>query len=86
VTDHKASVKIDFTIYGEHFDTDMWINWVPDDDYSIDQRVLDWFADCYWKARSKWDQALADHEAAAEEGRDRAELARLLSKYPPADR
>ena len=80
MTDHKASVKIDFTIYGEHFSTDMWINWVPDDDY-VDKRVLDWFADRYWEARAKWDQSLAVYEAAETERVEREELARLQAKY-----
>ena len=44
--DHRASIKIEFSMYGETKKADMWINWSPysSDCYGVDQRVMDFFS------------------------------------------
>jgi hypothetical protein len=91
MTDHKASIKIEFTIYGETAKMDSWINWSPHDSqcFPIDQRVIDFFDTAYDKARRGYDERL--HEAEREsldrekEREERAELARLKAKYESPD-
>lgn len=87
MTDHKASIKIEFTIYGEMGKMDSWINWSPHDSacFPIDQRVIDFFEAHYEKARSGYDERIMDSERAqrqeATERDERAQLARLKEKY-----
>ncbi len=40
--DHRADIKIKFSMYGETRDADMWINWSAEDN-GVDQRVIDFF-------------------------------------------
>jgi hypothetical protein len=46
---NRASIKIEFTMYGHTEKADMWINWSPDDfctergPYYVDYRVLEFF-------------------------------------------
>jgi hypothetical protein len=85
VSEHKASIKVEFSIYGETYKTDSWINWsVGGEVYEIDDRVLNFFRDSYLDARGKYDEASgeADRKRAAETERlEREELARLKAKY-----
>lgn len=87
MTDHKASIKIEFTIYGETAKMDSWINWSPHDSqcFPIDQRVIDFFEAAYQKARAGYDERIMDVERESrereKEQRERAELARLQEKY-----
>jgi hypothetical protein len=85
MTDHKASIKVEFSIYGETYKMDSWINWsVGGEVYEIDDRVLNFFRDSYLDARGKYDDASGETErkAAAETERlERAELERLKAKY-----
>jgi hypothetical protein len=87
MTDHKASVKIEFSIYGVTEKMDAWINWSPDssDCHPIDQRVVDFFRATYEKARAKYDEdvyeAQREERERQTERQERAELARLKSKY-----
>lgn len=86
MSDHKASVKVEFSIYGETYKMDSWINWsVEGEVYEIDDRVIAFFRDSYVDARGKWEEANAEadreREAAEIERREREELARLKAKY-----
>lgn len=86
MTDHKATVKVEFSIYGETYKADWWINWsVGGEIYELDQRVIDFFRDNYLQARAKYDEANAAAEREQRERRmeadELAELARLQAKY-----
>ena len=84
--DHRADIKITMTAHGKKYEKEWWINWSPNDD-GCDQRVVDWFCECWEDAYNRYDEAryLADSEnrRIAEEQAERAELARLKSKYEP---
>lgn len=86
MTDHKASIKVEFSIYGETYKMDSWINWsVGGECDPVDDRVIEFFRQSYHDARGKWDEANdeADREQRerAQETEERAELARLKAKY-----
>lgn len=83
MSDSRAQVDISFDIYGKHFETSMNINYFPDEEYGdVDKRVAEWFSDCYAEARFGYDTMAAKRAADEQEEWDRAELARLLAKYP----
>jgi len=80
--DSRASIKVEFSIYGETYKLDSWINWstggeVPE----VDDRVIEFFRSSYLDARGKWDDATAEDDAKKAEAAERAELARLKAKY-----
>jgi hypothetical protein len=56
--DHRADIKIKFSMYGETESADMWINWSvgSGECYEVDQRVIDFFRDAYLKMRAKYDE------------------------------
>jgi|SRR5688572_18534904 len=87
--EHRATIKIEFEIYGEKDKVDMWINWSPDGQIQgLDDRVAEWFVAHYEKARSVYDDRVYESEEEQREAenrrRDLAELDRLLKKYPGA--
>lgn len=89
MTDHKASIKIEFSIYGVTEKMNAWINWSPDSgQYPIDQRVIDFFVVAYEKARAVYDEENEESESEerqrAVEQEERAELSRLKAKYEHA--
>ncbi len=82
--DARASVKIEFSIYGEEFKQEWWINWFPEDGM-CDRRITEWFEACYSKAREKYDDELYESQRAErdriEEATERAQLEKLKAKY-----
>jgi hypothetical protein len=84
MTDHKASIKIEFTIYGETAKMDSWINWSPHDSqcFPIDQRVIDFFDTAYDKARRGYDERLQEAERESRD-RERCNQFVALSPNPP---
>ena len=83
--DRRASIKIEFSMYGETKKTDMWINWSPDDYDGVDQRVLDFFSESarqmeskFWEAR---EQAESKQRKQAEAEAERKEYERLRAKF-----
>lgn len=87
--DSRASVKIDFSIYGKSYKYDGWINWFTEeyDGNYIDQRILEFFDKSYRDARWDYDEAsrIEAKRRAAQglEDEERAELNRLKAKYEP---
>ena len=87
MSDSRAEVKIEFSIYGRKFKQLWSINWSPDfhTGYAIDDRVGQWFTDCYNEAHSEYmfdvmqDQRRLEAEAA--ERKERADYERLKVKY-----
>lgn len=87
--DHRASVKIEFSMHDHEDKVDFWINYSPDDDccpYKVDRRVLEWLTKAYEKAMDNWFDQQYDAEMmrkAEIEKQEREELARLKAKYEP---
>jgi len=87
VGDSRASIQINFSIYGEDYKTDMWINYSGQDGEvrGVDDRVIAWFQECYNKAFDKWVEDVADYHSEQrkkdEEIAERKEFARLCAKY-----
>lgn len=83
--DHRASIKIEFTIHEKTYNCEMpWINYWPDSD-GVDERVREFFVRSWDDAKRRYDEKIAKWEAEREaetlERRERAELERLKSKY-----
>ena len=82
--DHRASVKIEFTIHGQTYRMDSYINWF-DDGTGVDGRVIKFFSDSWQDARARYDEQLAAYEEERDredrERAERAELERLKAKY-----
>lgn len=84
--DHRASIEIKFSMYGETEEADMWINWSPDSEcQDIDQRVIDFFRDAYLKMRSAYDAECIElnwaREKREQEAQERREYERLKAKF-----
>ena len=78
--DNRADIKIEFTIYGKTYKTDMSINYHPDYD-----TVPNWFEECYRDARTHWEaelyEANREQREREKEKAERADLERLALKY-----
>ncbi len=61
MTDHKASIKIEFEIYGIQEKYDAYINWSPNNE-GVDGRVIGWLGNTFYAARQKYDQEYIDRE------------------------
>ncbi len=84
--DHRADIKIKFSMYGKTKDANMWINWSPDSEcYDVDQRVIDFFRNSYTEMRSEYDAAVMKRylrqEKIAAEKAEREEYERLRAKF-----
>ena len=83
--DHRASIKIEFSMYGETKKADMWINWSPDDYHGVDQRVVNFFSEAaqqmsekFWEAQERAERR---QRKKAEEEAERKEYDRLKAKF-----
>lgn len=91
--DHRADIKIKFSMYGEVKKADMWINWSPHDSEcsGIDQRVLDFFREAYNEMYGTYMDQVFEHaqiEQEKQEAEERKEYERLRKKFeggPHAD-
>lgn len=83
--DHRASIKIEFSMYGETKEADMWINWSPDDYHGVDQRVIDFFEQSAQEMSAKcWERqyrAERRQKKKDEEEAERKEYERLKAKF-----
>lgn len=59
--DNKASISINFEVYGQKFHQEWWINYCPDD-YGIDARIREWFQDCHDKAHQAYAKRIEPFE------------------------
>lgn len=78
--DSRATIKIQFDIYQEHFKADWWINYWPNSE-GIDGRVVEWFADRYREARDKWDEEYLESCRAEEKKRRREAYLELKAEF-----
>lgn len=82
--DHRADIKIEFTIHGKTYEMDSYINWF-DDGSGVDARVVEFFRNAWNDAKGRYDAAcaarLAQERALQVEVEERNELARLKAKY-----
>lgn len=81
--DHRASIKIEFSMYGETKKADMWINWSPDTSEcsGVDQRVIDFFQEAYAQMYSKHWEDYHDALERENERAERKEYERLKAKF-----
>ena len=84
--DHRADIKVEFSIHGKTYKQSWWINWFPDDT-GVDQRITDWFSERWEDALARYNMSLAELNREATERElefcERAELERLKAKYGP---
>jgi hypothetical protein len=81
--DHRADIKITFSMYGETKKADMWINWSPDD-YGVDPRVLDFFSRAYEEMYGTYIEQAIEHDLSEQdkkEADERREYERLRTKF-----
>ena len=72
--DHRASIKIEWSMHGHTQKADMWWNYYPSDDcygYRVDKRLLEWLTEQYDSSMSKWGDM--EEERLAEMSRKRRE-------------
>jgi hypothetical protein len=83
--DHRAEVKIEFTIHGKTYKGHWgWINWFPSTG-GCDERIIEWFGESWDDASARYDQMIWERGREArekeEEEQDRKEYARLKEKF-----
>lgn len=83
--DHRASIKIEFSMYGETKKADMWINWSPDDYQGVDRRVIEFFEESAIAMSCKYfeaqERAARREQKKAEQEAERKEYERLHAKF-----
>ena len=83
--DHRASIKIEFSMYGETKKADMWINWSPDDYQGVDSRVIEFFEQAAHEMSFKYyeaqERANRRQQKKAEAEAERKEYERLKEKF-----
>ena len=85
--DHRASIKIEFSMYGETEKADMWINWSDSSSEcsDVDQRVIDFFREAHAAMYAKYMEAewryQIERVAKEVEERERKEFQRLKAKF-----
>ncbi len=84
--DHRASIKIEFSMHDVEDKIEFWINWSPDHT-GCDRRVYQWVSDLADQAMMHWnekneelDQKRREREEAEKE---RSEYERLKAKFEP---
>lgn len=89
--DSRATIKIDFEIYGKEFKYDGWINWTVGtcDIYEIYRRITEFFVDSYLEARNEYEAEIYKEERkrmkSQIELQERTQLAKLKAKYEERD-
>ena len=90
--DHRADIKLSFNIHGKTYKTEMDINYWPENygfAKEIDQRIVDWFDECWTDASSKYDEIISeqrDEENKAQiEAAEKKYLKKLKDKYEKED-
>jgi hypothetical protein len=83
MSDSRFHLEVKFEIYGEKFTWSPSLNWSTGE-CGCDDRITGWFADCHSKAYGKFQDGQHSRIRKEIEAEERAELARLLAKYPPS--
>lgn len=88
--DHRANIKVEFAVHGKTYKSEWNINYWPEDDSGIDRRISEWFLECWEDAYSRYQKSVVDSEHEQNKSRieaeERAQLAKLLDKYPESSR
>jgi hypothetical protein len=85
--DHRASLKIEWSMHGHECKQDFWYNYYPTDECctcKVDRRILDWLTTQYEISMDNWFEAEcadAERKAAKAENDERTILAELTKKY-----
>ena len=81
--DHRADIKLEMTLHGKTYTAQMNINYWEHN--GCDDRIIDWFSECWDDAHARYTSQCAEAHAAEkareQERCDRLELARLLKKF-----
>jgi hypothetical protein len=85
--DHRADIKIEFSMYGKTENAEFWINWFPEHN-GVDRRITEWFKEQAEAFRSEWEAQLTREALASrrkqmsdDEYHERKMLAELKAKY-----
>lgn len=79
--DSKASIKIEFSVYGSKtYEGEWWINYSPDYD-GVDSRIKEWFSKCYEEAYEQYRIGCDNYEEKRLEKIERKEYERLKEKF-----
>lgn len=79
--DHRMSIKIQAEFHGKKKSTDMWINWWPESESGIDQRIVDFFKELEAEGMAVFDKTMEKVRKQAIEDEEKKELIRLKEKY-----
>lgn len=87
MSDSRFHLKVDFEIYGQKFNWNPSLNYFDRGD-GMDDRIFQWFVDCYNEAHDKYQDAIYEadriNREKATERVERAEFERLKAKYGDA--
>ncbi len=81
--DSRFKIKVTFSIYGREYPWEASLNWFAPDG-GVDDRIVEFFRDSYEDAKLAFDRDTDLRLDEAKEAQERAQLARLKSKYPDA--
>lgn len=79
--DHRASIKIEFTMHEVTSTADMYINWWDGAAYELPDSVIEFFVEAERKSLSKFHEQQDEDDAEKRRRAELAELARLKAKY-----
>jgi len=87
MSDSRFHLKVEFEVYGKRFKWAPSLNWSADSG-CCDDRISEWFAQCYSEAYAEFQESLyladAQQRRQAQESAERAQLVLLREKYPDA--
>lgn len=82
---HRASIKIEMEFHGVKDKIDMWINYSPDGEYGIDNRIIEFVESVYDRGMVKYNKQMdkywKEQNKEKIEKEEKAELERLKQKY-----
>lgn len=79
--DHRASVKIEFQMYGHTRKQEWWINWFPGPG-ECDRRISEWLARVSQELYEQYYMpTVRESQRTAEERQEREEYERLKAKF-----
>lgn len=79
--DHRMSIKIEAEFHGKKKSTDMWINYFPESDSGIDQRIVDFFKELEVEGMKVFEKTMEKVKKEELEQQEKEELRRLKEKY-----
>ena len=88
--DHRCTIYIEMECHGVKDELDGWYNWIPGAVDGVDDRVIDFIRGVYQRGMVAYHKEIEkywqEQDQAEAEKRERAELARLKTKYESENR